>query len=231
MASSYYKLDISNRADLKSRGAKKVRKSGFVPGVLYYAGEKPVNISIQRSILFQAMQSGQRIFEIDQGGKSQFTMIKQIQYHPVSDEIIHVDLMRVRRSEKISISVPIVLAGESIGVKEGGVLSQSLNQVDISCYPTDVPENIELNIEDLELNSAKSVADLHIELDDVEITSDPTLNIVSVTPPAVEEEASEALVDEDEDSDVLFDSKEDATGADKEKSSPEGDSDDKNESS
>ena len=231
MASSYYKLDISNRADLKSRGAKKVRKSGFVPGVLYYAGEKPVNISIQRSILFQAMQSGQRIFEIDQGGKSQFTMIKQIQYHPVSDEIIHVDLMRVRRSEKISISVPIVLVGESVGVKEGGVLSQSLNQVDISCYPTDVPENIELNIEDLELNSAKNVADLNIELDDVDITSDPTLNIVSVTPPAVEEEASEASVGEDEDSDVLSDSKEDATVADKEKSSPEEDSDDKNESS
>ncbi len=231
MASSYYKLDISNRVDLKSRGAKKVRKSGFVPGVLYYAGEDPINISIQKSVLFQAMQSGQRIFEIDQSGKSQFTMIKQIQYHPVSDEIIHVDLMRVRRSEKISISVPIVLVGEPVGVKEGGVLSQSLNQVDISCYPTDVPENIELNIEDLELNSAKNVADLHIELDDVDITSEPTLNIVSVTPPAVEEEASEASVGEDEDSDVLSDSKEDAAGADKEKSSPEGDSDDKNESS
>lgn len=231
MASSYYKLDISNRVDLKSRGAKKVRKSGFVPGVLYYAGEEPVNISIQKSVLFQAMQSGQRIFEIDQSGKSQFTMIKQIQYHPVSDEIIHVDLMRVRRSEKISISVPIVLVGESVGVKEGGVLSQSLNQVDISCYPTDVPENIELNIEDLELNSAKNVADLNIELDDVDITSDPTLNIVSVTPPAVEEEASEASVNEDEDSDVLSDSKEDATVADKEKSSLEEDSGDKNESS
>ena len=120
---------------------------------------------------------------------------------------------------------------ESVGVKEGGVLSQSLNQVDISCYPTDEPENIELNIEDLELNSAKNVSDLNIDLDDVDITSDPTLNIVSVTPPAVEEEASEASVGEDEDSDVLSDSKEDAAGADKEKSSPEEDSDDKNESS
>ena len=158
-------------------------------------------------------------------------MIKQIQYHPVSDEIIHVDLMRVRRSEKISISVPIVLVGESIGVKEGGVLSQSLNQVDISCYPTDVPENIELNIEDLELNSAKSVADLHIELDDVDITSDPALNIVSVMPPAVEEEVSEALVNEDEDSDTLSDSKEDASGTDKEENLAQEDSDGKNESS
>ena len=231
MTSSYYKLDVSSRTDHKSRGAKKVRKSGFVPGVLYYAGEESVNISIEKSALFQAMQSGQRIFEIDQSGKSQFTMIKQIQYHPVSDEIIHVDLMRVRRSEKISISVPIVLVGESVGVKEGGVLSQSLNQVDISCYPTDVPENIELNIEDLELNSAKSVADLHIDLDDVDITSDPTLNIVSVTPPAVEEEVSAALVDEDEDSDALSDSKEDTSGVDKEETLAQGDSDGKNESS
>ena len=63
MASSYYKLDISNRVDLKSRGAKKVRESGFVPGVLYYAGEDPINISIERSALFQAMQSGQRILK------------------------------------------------------------------------------------------------------------------------------------------------------------------------
>ena len=137
------------------------------------------------------MQSGQRIFEIDQDGKSQYTMIKQLQYHPVTDEVIHVDLMRVRRSEKITISVPLVLVGDSIGVKEGGVLSQSLNQIEISCFPTDVPEQIELNIEDLELNSAKSVADLEIDIEDVDIVTDPSLNIVSITPPASEEEAVE----------------------------------------
>ena len=118
-------------------------------------------------------------------------MIKQLQYHPVTDEIIHVDLMRVRRSEKITISVPLILVGDSIGVKEGGVLSQSLNQIEISCFPTDVPEQIELNIEDLELNSAKSVADLELDLEDVDIVTDPSLNIVSITPPASEEEVVE----------------------------------------
>ena len=118
MASSYYKLEISNRIDIGTKGAKKERRRGLVPGVLYYSGEEAINISIKKSNLLRAMNSGQRIFEIDQSGKSQFTMIKQIQYHPVSDEIIHVDLMRVRRSEKISISVPIVLVGESVGVKD-----------------------------------------------------------------------------------------------------------------
>ena len=197
MASSYYKLDVTNRVELRSKAAKSLRKKGIVPGVLYYSGEENVNISIERSVLFHAMQSGQRIFEIDQEGESQYTMIKQLQYHPVTDEIIHVDLMRVRRSEKITISVPLILVGDSIGVKEGGVLSQSLNQIEISCFPTDVPEQIELNIEDLELNSAKSVADLELDLEDVDIVTDPSLNIVSITPPASEEEVVEDIEEEE----------------------------------
>ena len=197
MPSSYYKLDVTKRKGTRSKAARALRKGGMIPGVLYYSGEDNVNISIEKSVLFHAMQSGQRIFEIDQEGESQYTMIKQLQYHPVTDEIIHVDLMRVRRSEKITISVPLILVGDSIGVKEGGVLSQSLNQIEISCFPTDVPEQIELNIEDLELNSAKSVADLEIDIEDVDIVTDPSLNIVSITPPAAEEEVVED-VDQDD---------------------------------
>ena len=198
MASSYYKLDISSRKETRTKGAKAIREKGFVPGVLYYAGDDTLNISIEKSILFRAMQSGQRIFEIKQGGESQYTMIKQIQYHPVTDEIIHIDLMRVRRSEKMTISVPLVLIGEAIGVKEGGVLSQSMTQIEISCYPTDVPEKIELNIEDLELNSSLSVGDLDVGIEEVDVLSESSLNIVSVTPPAAEEEIVEEDIEEDE---------------------------------
>ena len=205
MATSYYKLDIKDRKANRSKGAKALRRQGLVPGVLYYSGEENVNISIEKSILFHAMHSGQRIFEIEQEGENQYTMIKQLQYHPVTDEIIHVDLMRVRRSEKINISVPLVLVGDAIGVKEGGVLSQSLTQIEISCYPTDVPEQIELNIEKLEINAALSVADIEIDIEDVEVSTDSGLNIVSITPPAAEE-VVEDVIDEDEETD---DSKED----------------------
>ena len=229
MASSYYKLDVSNRKELRSKGARALRKKGLIPGVLYYAGEENVNISIEKSVLFHAMQSGQRIFEIDQEGDSQYTMIKQLQYHPVTDEVIHIDLMRVRRSEKINISVPLVLIGESIGVKEGGVLSQSLNQIEISCFPTDVPEQIELNIEDLELNSAKNVGDLELNLEDVDIVTDSSLNIVSITPPAAEEEVvtetdGDEELDDGDDSGV-------ESGDDKVEESSSGDSDQKSEDS
>ena len=203
MASSYYKLDVTSRQEIRSKAVKALRKKGMIPGVLYFSGEENVNISVEKSVLFHAMQSGQRIFEIDQDGESQYTMIKQLQYHPVTDEVIHIDLMRVRRSEKITIYVPLTLVGDSIGVKEGGVLSQSLNQIEISCFPTDVPEQIELNIEDLELNSAKSVADLEIDIGDVDIVTDPSLNIVSITPPASEEEVVEDVEDVQESDEPL----------------------------
>ena len=82
-------------------------------------------------------------------------------------------------------------------MKSGGVLSQSLNQIEISCYPTDVPEQIELDIEDLELNAAKSVADIKLDNEDIEIVSDLSLNVVSVTPPAAEEEPELEDIEED----------------------------------
>jgi len=198
MASSYFKLDILERTKTGTKGSQALRREGSIPGVLYYSGEKNVNITVDKSVLFHAMQSGQRIFEIDQDGESQYTMIKELQYHPVTDAIIHIDLMRVRRSEKMTISVPLVLIGEAIGIKEGGVLSQSMTQIEISCFPTDVPEHIEIDIEDLEINSARSVADIKIDNEDIEIMSNTNLNVVSITPPAAEEEPEiEELEDEE----------------------------------
>ena len=197
MSSSYYKLEVSDRTKLKTKGVKSLRRKGLIPGVLYYAGEKNVNIEIDKSILFHAMQSGQRIFEIEQEGESQFTMIKQVQYHPVTDEVIHLDLMRVRRSEKMTITVPLVLVGDAKGVKEGGLLSQSINQLEINCFPTDVPEKIELNVEDLELNSSMNISDINLDNDDIEIITDKEVNVVNISQ-LVEEEVEE---EEDEASD------------------------------
>ena len=188
MASSYYKLNIADRTRTRTKGAKTLRREGLIPGILYYAGETNVNISVDKLVLYHALQSGQHVFEIELDGDTQFTMIKELQYHPVTDEVLHIDLMRVRRSEKMTIFVPLVLVGEAVGVTEGGVLSQSMTQIEISCFPTDVPDQIELNIDDLEMNSSKSVADITLDNEDIEILSAEELNIVSVHPPAAEEE-------------------------------------------
>jgi len=194
MGTSYYELKIKNRSLIKKKGAKSLRREGLIPGVLYFKGEPTENIEVSKNIINKAINSGQRIFEIQLDGEKRYSMIKEIQYHPVTDDIIHIDLMRVRRSEKITIVIPLTLVGEAIGVKEGGVLTQSLNQVEIQCFPTDVPEQIELDVSNLEINNSYSVSDLTTQSDEIIITSPPEINVVSIHMPVEEEET----VEEDE---------------------------------
>ena len=200
MGTSYYKLDIENREVVGKKATKTLRRSGKVPSVLYFKGEEPLSISVNNKALNKAMKSEQRIYEMEIDNESQYVMIKEIQYHPVTDEVLHVDFMRVLRSEKMIISVPLILTGKAVGVTEGGILSQSLNQIEISCYPTNVPENIEVNIDSLELNASLSVADVNIDDDEIEIISPDELNVATIAAPREEEPV---LSDEDEaDSDV-----------------------------
>ena len=119
MTSSYYKLNVENRPITGKNTAKKLRNKGIIPGVLYFKGEEPIQIAVDELVMYHALHSGQRIYEIDVAGTTQYVMIKEMQYHPVTDALIHIDFMRVRRSEKINISVPLMLIGESLGVKEG----------------------------------------------------------------------------------------------------------------
>ena len=198
MATSYYKLEIENRKSSGKKASKLIRRAGKVPSVLYFKGEKPVTLTINKQLLYQAIKSDLRIYEMEIDNESQYVMIKDVQYHPITDEIIHVDFMRVRRSEKMTISVPIVLVGKPVGVTEGGILSQSITQVEVSCFPTNVPENINVNVDHLEINSSVSVADVVIEDEDIEIVSSSDISIASVIPPAVEEES---VIIEDEISD------------------------------
>ena len=195
MGVSYYKLDIENRKTVGKKASKVIRKAGKVPSVLYYKGEQPMSISIDEQVLYKAMKSDQRIYEVDINSESQYVMIKEIQYHPVTDHVIHVDFMRVRRSEKITISVPLTLVGKPIGVTEGGILSQTMNQIEISCYPTNVPDHLEVNIDHLGLNASISVADVNIDDEEIEIISAIDLNVASVIPPAAEEEV---IISDDE---------------------------------
>ena len=200
MATSYYKLEIENRNSVGKKASKEIRRAGKIPSVLYYRGEKPVSISIDKLLLNQAIKSDQRIYEVEIDSESQYVMIKEAQYHPITDEIIHVDFMRVRRSEKMTISVPITLVGKPAGVTEGGILSQSMTQIEISCFPTNVPESIEVNVDHLDINSSVSVGDVTVDDEDIEIISASDLSIASVIPPSVEEEPviaeEEALDDE-----------------------------------
>ena len=213
MATSYYKLDIETRESVGKKSTKAIRRDGKIPSTLYFKGDEPESIAVDKIKLYQALKSDQRVYEVELGGESQYVMVKAVQYHPVTDEIIHLDFMRVRRSEKMTISVPLVLVGKPIGVVEGGILSQALNQIEISCFPTNVPDQIEVNVDKMELNSSISVADVSIDDEEVEILSSSEINVATITAPSSEKE--ETVSDDDT-----------VTDEDKEESSDDQKSDD-----
>ena len=196
MATSYYKLDIESRESVGKKSTKAIRREGKIPSTLYFKGEEPESIAIDKIKLYQALKSDQRVYEVELSGESQYVMVKAVQYHPVTDEIVHLDFMRVRRSEKMTISVPLVLIGKPIGVTEGGILSQSLNQIEISCFPTNVPEQIEVSIDHIGLNESISIADVSIDDEEIEILSASDISVASKITPVAEEEIAPADVDE-----------------------------------
>tara|TARA_B100000900_G_scaffold394974_1_gene392928 strand:- start:119 stop:787 length:669 start_codon:yes stop_codon:yes gene_type:complete len=211
MATSYYKLDIEIRESVGKKSTKAIRRAGKIPSTLYFKGDEPESIAIDKIKLYQALKSDQRVFEVELGGDSQYVMVKAVQYHPVTDEILHLDFMRVRRSEKMTILVPLVLIGKPIGVSEGGILSQALNQIEISCFPTNVPDQIEVNVDNMELNSSISIADVSIDDDEVEILSSSEIHVATITAPIAEEEptSDEGTVDEEGESEPSEDQKSD----------------------
>jgi len=209
MAQEYEKLDLKERTVKGKSKARSLRRDGMVPGVYYFRGEENVDLQIDKKKLYHAMSSGQHVFEVEMNGATQYVTIKGIQYHPVTDEVLHIDLMQVNMTEKMKFTIPISLEGEAEGVKEGGVLSQILTTIDVNCLPTSVPDNILVDISNMELNSNMTVADIVNIPEGVEILSDPESTIATLAPPKEEEEP---VVEELEEGEELLEGEEPADG-------------------
>ena len=220
MPQEYEQINVGERTHKGKSKIRALRRDGKIPGVYYYHGEENVNLEIDKKNLYNALSTGQHVFEVTMTGETQYVMIKAIQYHPVTDEVMHVDLMRVRRSEKMTFTIPIILQGEAIGVQEGGVLSQILTAIDINCLPTNVPESINVDISDLELNSTISVINITDIPDDVEIVTSEESTVATITPPKEEEEP---VIEEDEELAEGEEPAEGEEGKQEESSQPSGD--------
>ena len=192
----YEKLEIIQREDTGAKIAKALRKEGKIPANYYYAGQENVNLAIDRKIFRQAVHSGHHIFEIDYNGDTQYVMIKEVQYHPVTDEIIHIDLMRVRRDVKMTISVPIILEGAAVGVKEGGILTQNLQSLEISCLPSDVPEHIIVDVSEFEMNHVMNVEELEVP-ENIDVVTAGDMDVLAIVPPKEESLEPEIPTDEE----------------------------------
>ena len=221
---SFFKLNLEPRIKTGNAAARKLRRDGKIPVNYYYGGEENQNMSIDKKVLNKAIQSGQQVFELELDGNTIYVTVKEAQYHPVTEQIIHLDLLRVRRDVKMKFSIPLNLVGDSVGAIEGGIVSQSANAIDIECLPTGVPDSIDVDITNLELNGTVFASDINLP-DDTELLSPEDTTIAVCAPPTaeVEVEVPDEEADEDgEDVSEAQDGTEDkktADDSDKEKKS------------
>jgi large subunit ribosomal protein L25 len=196
-----------NKAKITLKGEKReelgkknkvLRMRGMVPAVVYGRKLSPINISInlaefrKKVLLSDARENLIFNLEVNDKEKNKSLPVKthQIQRNPLSDDIIHLDLINIDMEEKIKTKVRIILKGTSIGVKEeAGVLIHNLREVEIKCLPGDIPDVFEVDISPLKLNDSLHVSDLKL-FKNVEILAEQSELVVSVVPPAKEEEVA-----------------------------------------
>jgi large subunit ribosomal protein L25 len=189
-----FKLNIFKRDDLTKQGIKKVRRENNIPGVFYsYDSKESIAFYVSQHMIIEAKKSGARIFNILVGDKKQTVIFKSVQYHPVTDDILHIDLYGVNMKETVSIKVQLILIGNPVGVaNDGGLLVQSLNEVEIECLPSDIPENFEVDITELGLGDSYRASDLKLE-DKYKLATDENQTIASITQAMKEEETQPDL--------------------------------------
>ena len=185
--SKFEKLNVDIRKEHGTSAARRARLQNKVPAVVYHSGIEAIPLSVDKISLNKALRTGQMIFEVNVEDKDQFVLVKEIQYHPVTDEIIHIDFQKVKENEKISLEVAVRSSGEAQGVKLGGLLVQMLNSVTIKCKPAEIPEFLEIDVTDMEMNTNLFVKDINLPTD-VEMLTAEDIAVVSVQEPKQEKE-------------------------------------------
>jgi large subunit ribosomal protein L25 len=198
MADKRPELQVEERAERGSRAVRRLRREGFVPGVVYGAESAEArSFKVASRDLRHALQARSQVLDLAvAGSRSVPVIVKDQQKHPVRDEVLHVDLLQVNLKEKIqaSISVELVGAEEAPGAKEGGVLEQVTRELNVEALPTDLPERIVADVSGMEAAATMQLAELTAPpgvefLDNPEETIIATITVpTEVEEPEVEEE-------------------------------------------
>ena len=190
-------LTGTRREALGKGGARKARRAGQIPGVLYGHGETPVPVAIGArdfELALRHHKGGNPIVGLTLAGGEFTALIRDVQYDPISQSIIHVDFQHISLTETIEIEVAVRLVGLPVGVKDaGGILEHIVREVEVRCLPTAIPPSLDVDVSALNIGDSVHVRDLVVT--DLVILTDPEATIATVVPPTVIEEkpAEEAV--------------------------------------
>ncbi|MCW5951845.1 MAG: 50S ribosomal protein L25/general stress protein Ctc [Propionibacteriaceae bacterium] len=184
------KIAAVSRTEFGKGAARRTRRAGLVPAVLYGHGTEPVHVSLPGHDVTLALRVANALLTISiDGGKEQLALPKQVQRNPVKDNIEHVDLVIVRRGEKVSVEVPLVVVGEE---KVDGLVVMDQQTITLEVEATHIPASVEISVEGLEVGASITAGDLNLPEGAVfpGEAGDLILSIAA-TPAAESEEAAE----------------------------------------
>ncbi|MDU3266437.1 MAG: 50S ribosomal protein L25/general stress protein Ctc, partial [Staphylococcus sp.] len=179
------------RSDLK-----KLRNTGKVPAVVYGYGTKNTSVKVDEVEFIKVIREVGRngVIDLGVGSKTIKVMVSDYQFDPLKNQITHIDFLAINMTEERTVDVPVQLVGEAVGAKEGGVVEQPLFDLQVTATRENIPESIEVDITDLQINDSYSVGDIKVS-GDFTIENDPEESVVTVVPPTDEpsEEEIEAM--------------------------------------
>ena len=181
------KLQAEKRDETGKGVARRLRADGRVPGVLYGQGVEPVALSVDAREMFHILHGAagaNALVDLVVDGSEHLVLAREIQRDYIHNSLIHIDFLAVSRTQMITVNVPVVEIGEAAGVKEGGVVEHHLREVAVECFPQDVPDQIEIDITEIELGDMVHVSDL-VAPEGVTILTNLEDAVLSIITPAV----------------------------------------------
>jgi large subunit ribosomal protein L25 len=195
-------LAVQARDGAGTQAAKRLRKKGLLPAVVYGHKEATLAVALSHDDFVKALRHGARLVDLKDDKGTQAALIQDVQWDHIGIDVLHVDFRRVSKDERVVVPVPLHLRGIAPGVSGGGVLDQPLHVLSVECPVTAVPGEIRVNIGELQLDQAIHVKDLKLP-EGVKAMADPEAIVVHVRPPHVAPEAGAAPVGETAEPEVI----------------------------
>jgi large subunit ribosomal protein L25 len=191
-------LTVAQRDPSGSRAARRLRRQGNVPGIVYGGGEEPLPFQVEARTLRNALAHAGAVLELAIDDRPTTPVVlKELTRHPVSGETVHVDLLRVRLDQTIQATVILELLGgdSSPGVKEGGVLEQITRELNIEALPTDIPDALQHDVSEMEINDTLTLEAISAPAT-VKLLDDPETVIATLSPPRLQVEEEPEIEEE-----------------------------------
>ena len=193
-------LKVSAREPGGSRSARRLRREGNIPGVVYGGGDEPVSFQISARDLRHVLQSAGAVLDLAvEGGTASPVVVKDLIRHPITGDTVHIDLLRVRLDVKIQATVVLELTGaeDSPGIRDGGVLEQITRELTIDALPTDIPDSITHDVSAMDINDTLTL-DALTPPSTVTFVDDADTVIATLSPPKLQLEADDEIESETE---------------------------------